>query len=71
VFARLAPLDRLRRYEISVIYALELVRRGAGVTLGDAEQAYMARGAEREAYKCAMETCLASRKAWFARTSGP
>jgi glutathione S-transferase len=37
--------------------------------LGEAEQAYLARTAEREAYKRAMQTCHATR-AWFAEAPG-
>jgi glutathione S-transferase len=40
------------------------------VTLGDAEQAYLARTSGREAYKRAMETCQATQRAWEAETSG-
>ncbi|HUO91742.1 MAG TPA: glutathione S-transferase family protein [Rhizomicrobium sp.] len=55
--------------DISVSYALMLAQRAGGVALGEAEQAYMARTSEREAYKRAMETCQAT-KAWLARTTG-
>src|SRR5580658_7451557 len=55
--------------DISVTYALELARRGAGVVLGATEEAYLARTGEREAYKRALETCQ-STKAWLARGSG-
>ena len=55
--------------DISVTYALELARRGAGVVLGAAEKAYMARTSGREAYKRALEACYGTR-AWFARTPG-
>jgi len=55
--------------DISVTYALTLARRAGGVTLGEAEQAYVARTSGREAYKRAMETCQ-STKAWAARTGG-
>jgi glutathione S-transferase len=48
-----------------VTYALQLAQRAGGVTLGEAEQSYMARTSAREAYKRAMETCQ-SRKAWLA-----
>jgi len=54
--------------DISVTYALELARRGAGVALGETEQAYVARTSERAAYRRAMETCQGT-KAWAARTS--
>jgi glutathione S-transferase len=55
--------------DISVTYALTLARRGAGVTLGEAEQDYMARTTARKAYKRAMETCQGT-KAWLAAVSG-
>jgi glutathione S-transferase len=55
--------------DISVTYALQLAQRAGGVTLGDAERAYVARTAGRESYKRAMETCQ-STKAWAARTGG-
>jgi glutathione S-transferase len=55
--------------DISVTYALTLARRAAGIALGAAEQAYMARTSEREAYKRALETCQ-STKAWLTRASG-
>jgi glutathione S-transferase len=41
--------------DISVTYALQLAQRFGKVTLGDAEQAYLARTSEREAYKRALE----------------
>jgi glutathione S-transferase len=52
--------------DISVTYAQELARRGGGVAIGEAEQAYVARTSGREAYKRAMETCQATR-AWAAK----
>jgi glutathione S-transferase len=55
--------------DISVTYALQLAQRAGGVILGEAERAYVARTAAREAYKRAMETCQAT-KAWAARTAG-
>jgi glutathione S-transferase len=55
--------------DISVTYALQLAQRAGGVTLGQAERAYVARTAGREAHKRAMETCQ-STKAWAARTAG-
>ncbi|HEY2017988.1 MAG TPA: glutathione S-transferase family protein [Bryobacteraceae bacterium] len=54
--------------DISVTYALELAQRAGGVTLGEAERAYVARTSGREAYKRAMETCQAT-KAWVARAA--
>ena len=41
--------------DISVTYALNLAQRNGGVTLGDAEQAYLARTTGRDAYRRAME----------------
>lgn len=40
--------------DISVTYALNLGQRNVGLTLGDAEQAYLARTTGRDAYKRAM-----------------
>jgi glutathione S-transferase len=54
--------------DISVTYALELARRAGGVTLGQAERAYVARTSGREAYKRAMETCHSTR-AWAAKAA--
>lgn len=54
--------------DISVTYALELAQRAGGVTLGEAEQAYVARTSGRDAYKRAMETCKAT-KAWAAKAA--
>ena len=59
--------DNFTAADISVTYALELARRAGGVTLGEAERAYVARTSCREAYHRAMETCQ-STKAWAART---
>jgi glutathione S-transferase len=47
--------------DISVTYALELAKRAGGVTLGEAERAYVARTSGRDAYKRAMETCHGTR----------
>jgi len=41
--------------DISVTYALNLGQRTCGITLGDAEQAYLARTTGRDAYRRAME----------------
>jgi glutathione S-transferase len=60
--------ERFTAADISVTYALELAQRAGGVTLGEAEQAYVARTSGREAYKRAMETCQAT-KAWAAEAS--
>ena len=61
--------ERFTAADISVTYALELARRGGGVALGEAEQAYVARASGREAYKRAMETCQATR-AWAVEAAG-
>ena len=47
-------------------YALQLAERAGGVTLGEVEQAYVARTTAREAYKRAMDTCVDT-KAWVAK----
>ena len=41
--------------DISVTYALNLAQRNCGITLGDAEQSYLARTTGRDAYKRAMD----------------
>lgn len=41
--------------DISVTYALNLGLRNCGITLGDAEHAYLARTTGRDAYKRAMQ----------------
>lgn len=41
--------------DISVTYALNLAQRNCGITLGDAEQAYLARTMGRDGYKRAMD----------------
>jgi glutathione S-transferase/3-isopropylmalate dehydratase len=46
--------------DISVTYALQLGGDHAGVALGDAEQAYLARTTARDAFKRAMETSTAA-----------
>lgn len=51
--------------DISVGYALEMARKNAGVLLGDAEQAYMARLRERRGYQRALEACHATRRWWL------
>jgi glutathione S-transferase len=55
--------------DISVAYALQLAQRSGGVSLGEAEQAYMARARGRDAYKRAIQTCQATR-AWLAAAPG-
>ena len=56
--------------DISVTYALELAQRSVGFSLGEAEQAYLARTSGREAYKRAMETCQATKAWWTAEGAG-
>jgi glutathione S-transferase len=56
--------DTFTAADISVTYALKFARRGGGIALGEAEQAYLARTSGREAYKRALETCQ-STKAWW------
>jgi glutathione S-transferase len=53
--------------DISVTYALELAVRAGGVTLGEAERAYLARTTARAGYLRAMDACPAT-KAWAARS---
>ena len=60
--------ERFSAADISVTYALELAQRAGGVTLGEAERAYVARTGGREAYQRAMETCQAT-KAWAAKAA--
>ena len=62
--------DAFTAADISVTYALELAKRGAGVPLGEVEAAYVARTSARDAYQRAMDTCQAT-KAWAAETAGP
>jgi glutathione S-transferase len=57
--------------DISVAYALQFAQRAGGFVLGEAEQAYVARTIEREAYKRPMNTCQTT-KAWAeSRGEGP
>ena len=60
--------DSFTAADISVTYALELAQRTRCFTLGEVEQAYVARTSGREAYKRAMETCQAT-KAWAAEVA--
>jgi glutathione S-transferase len=62
--------DTFTAADISVHFALELARRYGGVVLGEAEQAYLARLSEREAYNRAMEACPSIRGAWNAGAPG-
>jgi glutathione S-transferase len=55
--------------DISVTYALTLALRAGGIALGEAEQAYMARTTERDAYKRALDVCQGT-KAWLASAPG-
>jgi glutathione S-transferase len=56
--------------DISVSYALQFARRSGGITLGEAERAYVARTSGREGYKRAMETCRATKAWWTAEGAG-
>ncbi len=47
--------DAFTAADISVTYALNLGQRNCGITLGDAEQAYLARTTGRDAYKRAIQ----------------
>jgi len=58
--------DTFTAADISVTYALQLAERAGGVTLGEVEQAYVARTTAREAYMRAMDTCVDT-KAWVAK----
>jgi glutathione S-transferase len=55
--------------DISVTYALQLAQRTGNAVLDDAERAYVARTAGRDAYGRAMDTCQAT-KAWAAELGG-
>jgi glutathione S-transferase len=62
--------DTFTAADISVSYALQLAGKFGGVTLGDAEQAYLARTSSRDAYRRALNVCQATRQAWAAETPG-
>ena len=55
--------------DISVSYARTFARRAAGLTLGEAEQACMARTTGRDAYSRALDMCKDT-KAWLAAAPG-
>jgi glutathione S-transferase len=55
--------------DISVTYALNFARAAGGLTLGDAELAYIARTTARDGYKRALDACKDT-KAWLARALG-
>jgi glutathione S-transferase len=61
--------DTFTAADISVTYALELAQRSDSATLGEVEQAYVARTTAREGYKRAMDACHATR-AWVAGLAG-
>ena len=61
--------DAFTAADISVTYALEFAQRPGCFTLGEAEQAYVARTTRREAYGRAMQTCHGTR-AWAAAAAG-
>jgi glutathione S-transferase len=60
--------DTFTAADISVVYALQLAARNAGVILGEVEQAYMARTQGRDAYKRTLDACQDT-KAWLARAA--
>lgn len=53
--------ERFTAADISVTFALDLAQWGAGVTLGEAESAYVTRTRARAAYQRAMTTCQATK----------
>jgi glutathione S-transferase len=57
--------ERFTAADISVTYALQFAHRTGSATLGEAEQAYVARTTGREAYGRAMDSCQGT-KAWAA-----
>ena len=57
--------DAFTAADISVTYALTFARAAAGLTLGEAEQAYWKRMTDRPAYKRALDACTDT-KAWLA-----
>jgi glutathione S-transferase len=61
--------DEFTAADISVTYALEFATRNGGVTLDEAELAYVARTTAREGYARAMDACQAT-KAWVASLGG-
>ena len=61
--------DAFTAADISVTYALELAQRSGSATLGEMEQAYVARTTSREGYKRAMDACHDPR-AWAAEVAG-
>ncbi len=56
--------DTFTAADISVAYALRLARAFAGVTLGEAGEAYLARTGERDAFQRTLQACPATRGAW-------
>lgn len=56
--------DSFTAADISVGYALELAQKNAGIVLGEAEQAYVARLRQRPGYQQALATCHATRTWW-------
>jgi len=59
--------DAFTAGDISVGYALQMARRNVGYTLGEVEQAYLARVTARDGYRRALDACEDT-KAWW--TSG-
>ena len=57
--------DTFTAADISVGYALQMARSNGGITLGEAESAYMARICSRAGYQRALETCHDTREWWL------
>jgi glutathione S-transferase len=56
--------DAFTAADISAHFGLRLGQRFAGVTLGEAERAYLDRLGRRDAYKRALDACQAMKAAW-------
>ncbi len=53
--------EKFTAADISVTYTLTLAKKRGGITLGEAERAYMARTTGRDAYQRALEACPATK----------
>lgn len=62
--------DSFTAADISVHYALELAQRFGGVTLNEAEQAYLARNRERDGYRRALDACPHTKRSWSRPAGG-
>jgi len=56
--------DAFTAADISVTYALQLALRFGGVTLGEAEHAYIGRTTGRDACRRALQTCRSTARFW-------